>query len=65
MTCKSCGKPNWAGCGAHVEMVLADVPKADRCRCREGGSVKAKPARAAAPAEPTTTVGRFKAWLRQ
>jgi hypothetical protein len=35
ITCKSCGKPSFAGCGAHVEQVLADVPKAERCRCSE------------------------------
>lgn len=38
MTCSSCGKPSWRGCGAHVEMVLGDVPKADRCKCREAAS---------------------------
>jgi hypothetical protein len=31
VTCKQCGKPTWAGCGAHVEQVLGDVPSADRC----------------------------------
>lgn len=35
ITCNTCNKPSYAGCGAHVEMVLADVPKADRCKCRE------------------------------
>ena len=44
MNCKKCGKPGWAGCGAHVEQVLGDVPKASRCRCND------KPAKAAAPA---------------
>ena len=39
-TCKSCGKPSWAGCGAHVEQVLGHVPKAERCRCGEGNSVR-------------------------
>ena len=34
-TCSSCGKPTWAGCGAHIEQALANVPKAERCRCRE------------------------------
>src|SRR3990172_5436395 len=24
--CTNCGKPGWAGCGAHVELILADVP---------------------------------------
>jgi len=33
--CRKCGKPTWAGCGAHVEQVIGDVPPADRCRCRE------------------------------
>ncbi|MFM2160553.1 MAG: hypothetical protein RLZZ383_65 [Pseudomonadota bacterium] len=35
VTCPSCGKPDWAGCGAHIEAVLGDVPKDARCRCRE------------------------------
>jgi hypothetical protein len=35
-TCRSCGKPTWAGCGAHVEQVLADVPEAERCSCGPG-----------------------------
>lgn len=29
--CKTCGKPTWAGCGMHVNEVLAGVPVADRC----------------------------------
>jgi hypothetical protein len=33
--CKKCGRPTFAGCGAHIEQVLGDVPAADRCRCRE------------------------------
>jgi hypothetical protein len=32
--CSKCGRPTFAGCGAHVEQVLRDVPRADRCRCR-------------------------------
>ena len=34
ITCKKCKRPSWAGCGAHVEMVLGHVPPADRCQCR-------------------------------
>lgn len=34
-TCRSCGKPTWSGCGAHIEQALAGVPQAERCRCRE------------------------------
>lgn len=33
--CSKCGKPTYAGCGAHIEQVLRDVPKSQRCRCRE------------------------------
>lgn len=33
--CRKCGRPTYAGCGAHVEQVLRDVPPATRCRCRE------------------------------
>lgn len=29
--CRVCGKTSWAGCGQHVDQVLAGVPKADRC----------------------------------
>lgn len=34
-TCPTCNKPTYAGCGAHVEQVLGDVPKEKRCKCRE------------------------------
>lgn len=33
--CTQCGKPTYAGCGAHVEQVLAGVAPENRCRCRE------------------------------
>lgn len=31
VTCRTCGKATWAGCGAHVEQVLRGVPLAQRC----------------------------------
>ena len=46
VTCSKCGKPTWAGCGAHVEQVLAHVPKAQRCQ----GHAK-EAAKPAAPGE--------------
>jgi len=54
VTCSTCGKPTFAGCGAHVEQVLGDVPKANRCICRE------KPAQPvpAAAAAPWWAIGR-------
>ncbi len=35
ITCPTCGKPSYAGCGMHIEAVLGDVPKNERCKCRE------------------------------
>ncbi|MFZ2501152.1 MAG: hypothetical protein WAW88_00575 [Nocardioides sp.] len=29
--CRKCGKVTWGGCGAHVQQVMAGVPKQDRC----------------------------------
>lgn len=31
VTCKTCGKTTWAGCGQHVASVKAGVPRADWC----------------------------------
>jgi hypothetical protein len=48
VTCRTCGKPTYAGCGAHIEQVLGDVPAASRCKCREeaaSAAPAAKPAR--------------------
>jgi hypothetical protein len=33
--CRKCGRPTWAGCGAHIEQALAGVPKSERCRCHD------------------------------
>lgn len=33
VTCRTCGKTGWAGCGQHVDQVLRGVPKAQRCAC--------------------------------
>lgn len=30
--CKLCQKTTWSGCGQHVDMVMAGVPKAARCQ---------------------------------
>ncbi|SDU66534.1 hypothetical protein SAMN04489733_7958 [Amycolatopsis keratiniphila] len=34
VTCRSCGKATYAGCGQHVEQVLGGVPAAQRCQCQ-------------------------------
>ena len=35
-TCKTCGKTTWAGCGQHVDQVMAGVPHSDRCTGHQG-----------------------------
>ena len=39
-TCRTCGRPGWAGCGAHVEQVLGHVPQDERCQCATAGGAK-------------------------
>ena len=31
VACKTCGKTTWAGCGMHVNQVMAGVASSDRC----------------------------------
>ena len=38
VTCRKCGKTTWAGCGQHVDQVMAGVPKSDRCTCDKNDS---------------------------
>ncbi len=57
VTCGKCGKPTFAGCGAHIEQVLADVPRDARCRCREAAS-----AERSSPAEGDAAKG---GWLKR
>lgn len=48
-TCRVCGKTTWAGCGQHVDQVMAGVPGSDRCpghdQTAKGGAAKADPPR--------------------
>lgn len=41
VSCKSCGKTTWAGCGDHVEQVMGGVPAAQRCTCEQGAGAPA------------------------
>ena len=56
VACRKCGKPTWAGCGAHIEQVLGNIPAAERCRCREQ---QAKGHGAEAPADQRSWVSRL------
>lgn len=37
VTCKKCNKTTWSGCGQHIDQVMRNVPKADRCTGHESG----------------------------
>jgi hypothetical protein len=43
VTCSSCGKPTFAGCGLHVEQVLGDVRPEDRCKCNDERAAAPRP----------------------
>lgn len=38
VVCRKCNKYTFAGCGQHVEQVLAGVPASDRCTCAQNKS---------------------------
>jgi hypothetical protein len=57
ITCSKCGKPGWRGCGAHVEQVLGNVPKDQRCKCNEKSD-------APAGSPPSAAKGGLLGWLR-
>lgn len=45
VTCRTCGKATWAGCGNHIEQALAGVPQRDRCQGHEEAAKKGLVAR--------------------
>lgn len=36
VTCKTCGKTTWAGCGQHIESVRKQVPASQWCGGHDG-----------------------------
>ncbi|WP_030543322.1 hypothetical protein [Streptomyces albus] len=42
VTCRTCGKFTYSGCGNHVDQVLAGVPAAKRCDCDSAAGRQAK-----------------------
>lgn len=37
VTCKTCGKTTWAGCGKHIDQVKRTVPASQWCDGRHDG----------------------------
>lgn len=33
ITCFTCGRPTWEGCGEHIDQALAGVSADERCHC--------------------------------
>jgi hypothetical protein len=42
VTCRTCRKATWAGCGQHKDEVLRGVPKSERCSCTEADKKAAR-----------------------
>jgi hypothetical protein len=57
--CRKCGKTTWAGCGAHVDQVMAGVPQDQRCRCHEKGASSADSTSSAATPAGSQSGGFF------
>jgi len=43
VTCRSCSKTTWAGCGQHVQQVMGSVPKNERCSCTDRDRAEDRP----------------------
>lgn len=56
MTCRTCGKTTWSGCGQHVAEVKAQVPDGQWCDGHSGASPSAPP-RLASTSEPSKVSG--------
>lgn len=59
VTCRTCGKTTWAGCGQHVETALAGVPPADRCRGHEDAPTPAAEAGSGSAGQPSGFLARL------
>lgn len=55
-TCRTCQRPTWAGCGAHIENVLGHIPKSERCQGHT---------RPASPTNPTTSAPKKPTFLQR
>ena len=40
VTCRTCGKTTWAGCGQHIDSVKRGVPVSQWCDGRHEGEAK-------------------------
>ncbi|KAH7660978.1 hypothetical protein IHE45_15G031900 [Dioscorea alata] len=40
VSCATCGKSSWGGCGRHVESVYRQIKQGDHCLCRGWPGVK-------------------------
>jgi len=40
VTCSTCKKATWSGCGQHIEEALAGIPVSERCQGHDGSEKK-------------------------
>lgn len=43
VTCSTCKKTTWGGCGAHVDSVMKSVPASRRCECMKDAGADSAP----------------------
>lgn len=43
VTCATCGKTTWGGCGQHADSIMRAVPAPHRCTCTAGAAAQSKP----------------------
>lgn len=43
VTCSTCKKTTWGGCGAHVDSVMKSVPASRRCECTTDAATDSTP----------------------
>lgn len=67
VVCQSCRKATYEGCGNHVEEVLVDVPRHQRCTCDTAQRERlhpAEPAPRTGPAPDERWWARIIAWMK-
>lgn len=53
VTCTTCGLTTWAGCGQHVDSVMAGVPRSQRCPGHADSGQPAHPVSGASGQQPS------------
>ncbi|CAB4374599.1 unnamed protein product [Rhizophagus irregularis] len=56
VTCQTCNKQTWQGCGKHVESVMSKIPVEDRCTCKRDDNKKPETEKKTEPKKVISTI---------